>query len=354
MSSRQPDFSFHIEPQGSDQHAVAADVLVQVLQHAQRAFELIGLHIEGRGVKKRARVARSTSSRFQLVCKIPKEGSYAVPIEVGAQSELLDEPMVASAMDIFEKLMRRISSKDASSLGEVVPDSSILRRVLEAVKGMSPRGDDAWSLQIRDKNDAVFASLDHTAVPFLQETLVPEDQREAERVVTGELKSIDFAARKLTIIYQPTSRELDCHYDESLEDLLYERRRDLIQVTGRVLLDDLGNPKQIINVSDIADLDLAPLVLARSAFGGRSLEASPPLVLKPRMDESEQLLLIEDDELGIEVFGVTRAVLAADLAEQLDMLWHEYALADDVALDDGALSRKKALLGRLREVGNAA
>jgi hypothetical protein len=30
-----------------------------------------------------------------------------------------------------------------------------------------------------------------------------------------------------------------------------ENRRDLVQVTGRVLLDDMGQPKQIIDVNDI-------------------------------------------------------------------------------------------------------
>jgi hypothetical protein len=354
MLERQPDFSFHIEPEGSDPHAVPADVLVQVLEHAQRAFQLIGRHVEGRGVKQRARIARSTSSRFQLVCKVPQPGSYAVPVEVGARTELLDADMAARSIEIFENLMRRISSKDASGLDQVLPDSSILRRILEAVKGMSPRGDAAWSLQIRDKSNTTFALLDRTAVPFLQDTLVPPEQREAERVVTGELKSIDFAAHKLTIIYRPTSRELDCLYDESLEDLLYERRRDLIQVTGRVLLDDSGNPRQIIDVSDIADLDLSPIVMTSSQFGGRTLEASPPLVLTPQMDESEQLLFVEDDALGIEVFNVTREALLGELAEQLDMLWHEYALADDGALDAVARRRKKALLVRMKEVGDAA
>jgi hypothetical protein len=354
MPKRQPDFSFHIEPEGSEPHAVPADVLVQVLEHAQRAFQLIGLYVEGRGIKQRARIARSTSSRFQLVCRVPQPGSYAIPIEVGARTELYDEEMTRSATDIFERLMQRISSKDASGLGEVLPDHSILRRILEAVKGMSPRGDAAWSLHIRDKFDMAFASLDRTVVPFLQETLVPPNQREAERVVTGELKSIDFAAHKLTIIYRPTSRELDCLYDESLEDLLFERRRDLIQVTGRVLLDDSGNPRQIIDVSDIADLDLSPIVLTNSRFGNRTLELSPPLLLAPAMDESEQLLFVEEEGLGIDVFGVTREALVIELAEQLDMLWHEYALADDGALDAVAQGRKEALLGRMKEVGDAA
>src|SRR5438105_6710703 len=130
MPARQADLSFHIEPDGPEAHAVPADILVQILEHAQRAFQLIGLHVEGRGIKQRARIARSTSSRFQLICKLPQAGSYAVPLEVGARTELYDEQMARSATAIFEELMRRISSKDASDLAGVLPDQSILRRVL--------------------------------------------------------------------------------------------------------------------------------------------------------------------------------------------------------------------------------
>ena len=354
MVTRQPDLSFHIETSGPNSHAVPADVLVQILEHAQRALQLIGLHVEGRGIKRRARIARSTSSRFQLICKVPEAGSYAVPVEVGARDELYDEDMARRATHIFEQLMRRISQKSAADLSEVLPDQSILRRVLEAVKGMSPRADATWTLELRDANDRAFASFDHTVIPFLQETLVPPDKREAERVVTGELKVIDFAARKLTIIYRPTSRELECLYDESLEDLLYERRRDLIQVTGRVLLDEQGNPKTIIDVTDIADLDLSPLVLGTTRFGTRVLEIAPALVLEPIMDDSEQLLCVADKELGVDVFASTRESLLFEIAEQLDMLWQEYALADSDSLDAVALQRKAALQGRLTEIRNAA
>ena len=354
MATRQPDFSFHIEANGPHLHVVPADVLVQILEHAQRAFQLIGLHVEGRGIKQRARIARSTNDRFQLICQVPEAGSYAVPVEVGARNELFDEAMAKRATQIFEKLMRRISQKSANDLSEVLPDQLILRRVLEAVKGMSPRADATWILELRDADDQAFASFDSTVIPFLQETLVPPDQREAERVVTGELKSIDFAAHKLTIIYRPTSRELDCLYDESLEDLLYERRRDLIQVTGRVLLDEGGNPKQIIDVTDIADLDLSPLVLGTCRFSDRVLEIVPPLVLQPTMDDSEQLLCVLDEPLGVDAFAITREALFSEIAEQLDMLWQEYALAEDDALDAVAIQRKYALQSRMKEVKNAA
>ena len=191
-------------------------------------------------------------------------------------------------------------------------------------------------------------------IPFVQDTLVPAAQREASRVVTGELKNIDFIERKLTLIYLPTSKELDCLYDEALEDLLYERRRELIQVTGRVLLDDQGRPKKIIDVTDIRDVDLSPLEILTVRHGEVSLRVAPALLLEPTLDDSQQLLCVENQELDMMIFAPTREALLVELHEHLAMLWQEYAQARDDDLDAPARHLKQALLARMTEVAHAA
>lgn len=236
--SNNPSFSFHIDGGTPDEHAVPAAILVQILENAQRAFELIGVHVEGRGIKEHARVSAATSQRFQLICQLPESGSYAMPVTVGGAGELFVADLANKAFDIFRGVMEHVSARSTVGLATVLPDERIRRRVLEAVKGMAPRADAQWKLSLHDDRDVSFATFDVETIPFVEETLVPVEQREAARVVTGELKSIDFTERKVTIIYPPTSKELACIYEEAVEDLLYEKRRDLIQVTGRVLLDD--------------------------------------------------------------------------------------------------------------------
>ena len=65
---------------------------------------------------------------------------------------------------------------------------------------MAPRADAKWTLDLHDSTDTEFAALDVQTIPFVQETLVPAEQREVERVVTGDLKNIDFIEHKLTLI----------------------------------------------------------------------------------------------------------------------------------------------------------
>jgi hypothetical protein len=81
------------------------------------------------------------------------------------------------------------------------------------------------------------------------------------------------------------------------------------------------------------------------------LDAHPPLVLEPALDDSKQLMCVEDQVLGISTFAQTRAALLSELSEQLAMLWLEFAHADDSELDVPARLMKKALLVRFSEVG---
>jgi len=346
-------FSFHIDGGVADKHAVPAIILVQILENAQRAFELIGVHVEGRAIKERARVSAATSKRFQLVCQLPESGSYVMPVTVGGAGELFSVDLANKAFGIFRGVMEKVSTRSSADLAVVLPDNRILRRVLEAVKGMAPRADAQWKLSLHDAHDVAFATFGTETIPFIEDTLVPVEQREAARVVTGELKSIDFTERKLTIIYPPNDRELVCIYEEAVEDLLYEKRRDLIQVTGRVLLDEQGAPKQIIDVTDIRDLDLSALLLDTVRYAGVTLKAATTLSLEPVLDETKQLLCIEQAELGIDVFAPTRETLLAELQEQIWMLWQEYAQAQDDELDAPARILKQSLRARFNEVPNA-
>lgn len=353
-SERSPSFSVHIVGDEQGVNAVPAAVLVQILENAQHAFELIGVQVEGREIRARARIAAATSKRFQLICKLPEAGSYSMPITVGSAGELFSIDLANQAFFIFRNVMEQVSARSRGGLASVLPNERIRRRVLEAVKGMAPRADAQWNLNLHDDQGVSFATFNVQTIPFVEETLVPVEQREAARVVTGELKSIDFAERKVTIIYPPNSKELACIYDEAIEDLLYERRRDLIQVTGRVVLDDQGAPKQIIDVTDIRDLDLSSFEIHTIRHGLLTLKAVRALSLEPSLDETKQLLCIEHDGLALNVFAPTRETLLAELNEQIAMLWTEYALANDDTLDGVARQLKQALHAAFTEVRDAA
>ena len=166
-NSPHPSFSFHIESGEPEANVVPAAVLVQILENAQRAFELIGVHVEGRGIKERARVSSSTSQRFQLICQLPQAGCYAMPVMVGGAGELFSAELADKAFGIFRGVMERVSERSATSLSTILPDERIRRRVLESIKGMSPRADAKWKLSLHDNQNIPFATFDVATIPFV-------------------------------------------------------------------------------------------------------------------------------------------------------------------------------------------
>lgn len=78
-----------------------------------------------------------------------------------------------------------------------------------------------------------------------------------------------------------------------------------------------------------------------------------PREFVPVRSEDESLWLIEDPELGVNVYGADRDELFAELTSQLRMLWEEYALERDDALTASALALKRRLLDAFRETATA-
>lgn len=239
-------------------------------------------------------------------------------------------------------------------MANVIPDGSIRKRVLESIKGMLPQFGSGWRLDVRDSTGVSVASVGDWSASFIDELTVPAEELAAAQTVTGQLRNIDFAARKLTILYPVTGREMDCFYPEELEDLLFKNRRDFLQVTGMMILDDSGVPKAIDDVTDIREVDLSPFSFSRLTRETLVLSAKLPLKFVPVLDESHQYICLRDESLGIEVFAETRQKVAVELDEQIAMLWLEYALADNDSLDQMAQGLKQRLLLTFEGVIHAA
>jgi hypothetical protein len=76
-----------------------------------------------------------------------------------------------------------------------------------------------------------------------------------------------------------------------------------------------------------------------------------PLELTPFLDDdSQQYLCVAEPSLCLDAFALNREQLFDEIQEQLAMLWHEYALADDAVLDDEALKLKAALNARMEAI----
>jgi hypothetical protein len=114
MDKIAPSFSFHIDAGQQSSHGVSVPLLIQVIENAQNAVELIGCDVEGKEFKQRVKIPTRISRKYQLICQVPVTGSYAMPMTLG-------DP--GSDLFVFEDIDR--AWKTFSALLESVMDARI-------------------------------------------------------------------------------------------------------------------------------------------------------------------------------------------------------------------------------------
>jgi hypothetical protein len=224
--------------------------------------------------------------------------------------------------------------------------------MLSCVSRLAPSPGSGYRLVLKD-GDSREALLDENSPAKIEGLLKPQAETQAVRTVTGKLDEISFSERKLTIIYAPKSRRLECFYEEEIEPMLFENRRDLIQVTGNVIMDEEGHPCKIVEVEAIRDLDLSPFVLSEIPTDVGRIRFRTSLSLEPTLSESQQLICIEYEPYDIHVYASTRTDLLAELREQLTMLWREYALENEAVLAEPSRELRLRLRRDWEVIANA-
>lgn len=344
--------SFVIHPAGGGCE-VPVSLLTQTLATLQELVHLFALQEEGRSLRQRLRLSEEIKAKYVLQCSPPQAGSFAVTGHVRSQpGDLFANQNVAHVVTNLHRFSRATVDGQADVLPQIIPDSRLRHRVLTRLISLSPAPGSGYRYELLNGTGAAIA-LEETLPNRIESLLTSPTERAELQTVTGRLDAIAFGEHKLTIIYAPKRRALECFYDEDLEPMLLENRRDLIQVTGRVIMDDDNHPKRLEEVEQIRDLDLSPFVLNEVAGAGFRLRPRQSIPLQPSLSETEQLICIEHSAWDLDVFAPTRGELFQELKEQVLMLWTEFARASADALSAPARRVKEQLLEDWEELPDA-
>lgn len=347
-AEKKTDLQLRFQGNTAEYHEIPAEVLADSIEALQKIIYILAMEHEGRYVKERLRFSNEMASRYTVLCQIPEPGSYAQPFHISAlKDDLTSVEDTSIVEDLFVKILSFLSERDVDGLMSVVSDSKLRMSLINTFRSMVPKVGSGFSLlveRVTNNRDLQTFVLDSKAALYLREIAEKADHKNIRQTVTGRLEKIDFGERKVTIIYAPTNRELSCTYDDGIEEMLLENRRELVQVTGVVTLDGLDNPQRMTDVNLISYLDLTPFEISQFEIYDEIFQFKQATSLDITLDESEQLLVIEDEAISLNVFAQTREELWEDLKEQIWILWHEYALGDDDELSPFALKLKERLL----------
>jgi hypothetical protein len=333
-----------------EDNSVAAEVLVRVLTGLQEAAYVIGAAAEGKGIGERFKPSAELRQRCQIRCGVQRAGSYAMSYWVGPQ---LVQPALFPVVDpVAERLYQLAASVTLGSYeaaAEVLPDSRARNLALRKLQGAMPKVGERWSLGM-SLGSMPEIRLDASVARSAERLVQLPDEPDAVMTVTGELIGINFSEYKILLRYPPTGREIECVYLPEIEDTLVDSRRDHVQVTGRYILDQDGSPRKLTDVSRIEVVDLSPLTFETVVRGKMTLLIAPPLTVTPHLDEdSKQLYEVSDESLNLFASSYTRSELADEVAEQLCVLWGEYAQELDERLTPKAQLLRAHLRSRLQE-----
>ncbi|WP_295401591.1 hypothetical protein [uncultured Thiocystis sp.] len=329
----------------ADVHTIRSESLVAMLSGLQQLAFLLARIETGEPLGERFKPGRAMRKQFALRCGVPLAGSYALPLAMGDVDELPVGKL--PILDQLQAIWAALAAQDHSTLARQLPEP-FKARALREFQRFLPKDQGSTRLYLHTRAAPEARPLTWRSARFIDTLLVADSTEDAVMTVTGELQRIDFATRQVTILYPPTRREIVCTYLPEIEDDLLDARKEPIQVTGRFVLDEEGNPSRLMDVSRIEPLDLSPLTIADLETSGLALRT--PLEYIPTLDEdSQQYLCIEDPTLGLNVFALNREHLLAEIQEQLIMLWREYGCAPDDDLDTEARALKVCLHAALEE-----
>lgn len=339
---------------GTQDHLVDAQFLARVLQGLQRAAYVLAMQRGRRDLREQGRYPDDIARRFGLRCGVPEAGSFALPLTLGGgQADVEDADAIPETLDRLVEGLAAVSDDSADRLSALLPERRYRLRFLEAMRGIAPGAGSPHKVAL-GRPGGREAVLTGSASAAIRDMARQSGRETSFQTVTGLLQRIHFEEHKVFILYPVTQKLLDCSYDPDIEEMLLEQRRDWVQVTGTVVLNENDEPRQIVDVVDIRYLDTDPVEIREVPLDDRLLRFEPPLVLKPELTGSNQLMFVEHADYGINAHAQTRDELIEEIFEQVRVLWTEYAEEDDANLTGAALALKKRLRSGVAEYSDVA
>lgn len=346
MSRQELEFHFS-KAIDTDTNEIPASILVQSLDGLQRTVHLLAKQHEGASVTQRDRISAELAQKYPIMCAPLEPGCVLMRTWVGDPlTDLFAPDDIQIVTDNVKAAIESIARNKIDDLSRIIPDYTRRKKVIDAVKGMLPKRGSNFSFTLKDSVDGTICQSTELWEGIKSVTIQPNDQV-PQFTVTGRLAQINFDDRKLTIIYPPTQRTLECIYDESIEDMLLENPREMIQVTGSVIMHPDDTPEKIVDVISIEELDLSPFYVTEVPHNDGILKFRKQYTFNVTQDESKQLLLIEKPELGVDIIAYTRDELDQELMDEISDLWSNYAERDEQELTPDAIVLRKTLLNQI-------
>jgi len=346
----------HFEGVPTQGHVIPAKALVQVLEGFQKVVHLIAMQEEDRPIQQRLRVSREIERKFPLICGTPEDGGYKLPVTIGGTDDKLFDGQEHNAVALkTREVFEAISQGNLEVFDKCIPDRAYRAYILNTFTQMQPPRHSGLVMHIEDFQEKRI--LDGTvAFEAVKKLLNPRPSEVSPAdfgYVAGALIEMKFNERRLILKLLKWGKSIAASYDDEFEPILLTHPRDLIQVHGNIVFGEDGAPQSISDVDEILEIDETPIDIDVVDLKNCAvLKPLTPLLSKVTFDR-DTWLYQADGPFDILLFAQTRTEIEAQLYDELEMLWSEYAKVDPSVLTQDAQQLRVDLLKVFEEVKNA-
>lgn len=310
---------------------------------------------------KRSDIHHEFDESYVLTCQQTKPGSYVVPVNldfVQAEDEFVqlddsNRKELDKFKHFFEESITLIAKDNHKELKQRFPNESNARRVVSAVKGLSPsNGTELVLRKNRTKKESIFDSeRDREKIAAIDRRLRQEAKQSTKQktlTVIAKVDAVDLTNRTFRSSTQEgivVTSNLDMGYINAKE--LFDPK--YIEVDGNF---EVNQNEELLDIKEISQerfINLDPIEVSEFQINNEHLKVDPPLVYQVEF-EKEDMCYSLDGELDMSLYAYSREDLESMLYEVLEFWWREVALAEDSELEPIAIKKKHVMLNRIKRV----
>ncbi|GEM_PF-5757190 len=311
---------------------IPVHLLTKVLNSVQTAIFAIGefeQNDEG-SLREGGPVPKKVKSEYTLELVETVKGSFVAALDL---PEHVDDEVQTRAFDLFEDVMTAVGEEDTERLVRILPDRGVRNRILKSVVQMIPLGDD-YTISFKKESSSYTPPITDKVKQSMNRLL--SKPNEAVREVVGRIVELKIIGDSYIGVYH-NSKIIKCT-SADLENMAYQSIGKDVILKGEAILNDAGEIKELVSVSDVFIAEPGTLPVEEFVYGDSVFSMADGFSVE--LDYVHEYWTISHEELGIYVSESKFSDAIEACYAEIEFLYEDYVQAPDAELTTDAKQLK--------------
>ena len=165
----------------------------------------------------------------------------------------------------------------------------------------------------------------------------------------GKIDHVD-TVKRIALVHVPrTDQQIRFGFSESQQPTLLANASKLVEIHGKIKMDNQDNPIAVYSVFHISPVDTSDIDVSDVLPDFLRLVTRAVPLINVDLDETKRFYCAELEELNVFACGLSREQLKEHLRERIEVCWDESVREDRAVLSQKAWELRERLLGAFLE-----